>query len=214
MTKPSKGGRKNCSHGNNINGYCPGCVMSNAYAQRDASKITELYGQVSLSSFKLAAILAEGLKRWKEYHKLSAEKYFKEIVKFAKLDLTFISLKQIYYTGKTFPDLLCGPEPKLSFTCYREIAIAAISEEGKKKVRQMAEEEKMTSSDVRRLIKNQPKKEKPKTRKKQEIEAVITYHSDNDFIKKIKEDFLDKYKENLYGGVPINLKFKIREGSD
>lgn len=135
--------------------------------------------------------------------------YFKAIKKSKRIRWSENSLRQAYAVALEFPDLSEKRENRLCFSSYREIANAGISPEEKQEIRKIAEEEELRFGEVRKLIKTEYKKEEVKETDNSEIKEEIVYHTEEDFVKRVKE-FLKRHKD-LEAGTTIILQFKNRK---
>ena len=199
-----------CSHGIQKDKPCLFCAQEGVYFQRDVEVYAGIYIKTSNVSFELAFELDRRIKIWKEASKnLYLGDYLKAIKESERIRWSENSLRQAYTVALEFPDLSEKSENRLCFSSYREIANSGISLEEKHKIRKIAENEKLRFEEVRKLIKKEYKKEEVKKTNNSEIKEGIVYHTDEDFVKEIKE-FFQRHKD-LKGGTTIILKYKNRK---
>jgi len=199
-----------CTHGLQKDKPCHFCAQEGVYFQRDTEVFEGIYLKSSNLSFELAFELDKRIKIWKEASKnLYLGDYFKAIKKSERIRWSENSLRQAYTVALEFPDLAEKRENRLCFSSYREIANAGISSEEKQEILKIAEDEKLRFEEVRKLIKNEYKKEEVQEIDNSEIKEEIVYHTEEDFIKNIKK-FIQSHKD-LEGGTTITLKFKKRK---
>jgi hypothetical protein len=187
------------------NGVCSFCAADDSYIKRDIEQYNEIDSETSDVSFKLALALVKNIELWEKAQRRPVEHYFMKLEKEKGLRLKSNSLKQAYYVGRAFPDLLdCPPKKRLSFSCYREIATAGISQETKEKIRLIAEEERMKRDEVRRLIKRECKNEwigNPA------LGEEIIYLYDEDFMREIAA-YLERHRGGIKRGTIVILKYR------
>lgn len=196
-----------CSHGIERDKPCFFCAQEGVYFQRDTEVFEEIYSKTSNLSFELAFELAKRIRIWREATEDPyLGNYFKAIKKSQKIRWSENSLRQAYAVALEFPDLAEERQNRLCFSIYREIANAGISPEEKQGIRKTAEDEKLHFAEARKLIKTKSKRKEAAKKDDIEIKEEIIFHTEEDFLKKIRE-FLQRHKD-LEGGTTITLRFK------
>lgn len=194
--------KQTCIHGKEETDTCFHCASTGVYSRQDACAYAEIYKRSGSVSFELAFELKRRVERWKEGTKsLALEFYFKEIGKNKKIGWGINSLKQAYYVAMQFPELDKAEKQKCSFTVYREIANADLSDDQKNEIRTRTETEGLTTQKVRRIIQSEYK-----NRNSQEVSESIKYHSDQDFLKKVQE-FIAQHEVEPGRCIMVTLKY-------
>ncbi|MCX5668913.1 MAG: hypothetical protein NTX89_02165 [Candidatus Omnitrophica bacterium] len=194
-----------CFHGFQKDKACFFCAQSEVYFQRDIEVYEGMYTKTSNLSFGLAFELAQRIKLWKEATKnINLRDYFQAIKKSQKILWSENSLRQAYTVALEFSDLLEKKQTRPCFSSYREIANSGISPEEKQEIRQIAENEELSFKEVRKLVKTKSKR-KEVEENNSEIKKEIVYHTEEDFLKQIRELF-QRHKD-LESGTVITLKF-------
>lgn len=176
---------------------------------KDAQVLRNIHNKKSDYIYILAAKLPRMVERWIKDTGIKTLRYhLKELTK--KVPHSINTLRQAYYIGKCFPDLIHDPFKRiLPQSCYREIAGADIenSEVEKSKLRWEAEEENYTVSQIRDIL-----HERYKIGRKDRIEKRFEYYPPvSQFVKEIGQYIL-KHKEIIEGSeIRIIAKFPKKE---
>lgn len=202
---------ESCAHGTEIGKPCGFCAKRGIYFKEDASAYEAIYKKTGNISFELAFEIAKRVERWEEAGKDgSLESYFKQIESIMKSGWGRNSLKKAYYVARDFPDLVDPNKVKLSFSNYKEIVTARLSDINKLKIRQAAEEKGLNSKKIRMLIKEY--QEKVVVNKVENKKETITFHTKEDFLKEV-DNFLQRNNE-LEAGTRIILEIKKSGGEN
>jgi len=210
MSNTNELNQNSCFHGVPRDRFCFFCAEGGVYFQRDVEVYSNIYTKSSNLSFELAFELAKRIGDWQKASKnLHLGDYFKGIKKSHKLLWSENSLRQAYAVAKQFKDLSDKEQRKLSFSAYREIANAGISPEKQNEIRKIVEDGNFSFGKVRNLIKTELKKEVEE--KYLEIKDEVVFYGEEYCLKQFK-DFLQRNKDNLKEGIPINLRFYKEKG--
>ena len=146
----------NCIHGvpKNRPEPCPACKSVNAYAKKDVESLARTYDKRKPNNFALAFDIKEKFNKWKKIYSINSfDYYLYELQEMGNLKFNISTLKHVYYTAVTFPDLELINNRKMSFSAYSEIANSSLRKEEKKTLRKEIEEAgKMSVARIRETI--------------------------------------------------------------
>ena len=179
---------------------------------KDAQILKKIHNKKSDYIYVLASKLPGMVKRWVKDTSVNALRYhLKELTK--EVPHSINTLRQAYYIGKCFPDLIRDPSKRiLPHSHYREIAGAdneKVSEIEKIKVRREAEENNYTVKQIRDIL-----REKYKIGRKDSAERCFIYSWPFlKFAKKLKA-FILEHKEIIDGSeIKVRIKFPKKKSS-
>ena len=198
---------KDCYHGRPINKDCFFCADSGFYFFKDSLVYEKIYKKSGNVSFELAFEIVKRIKKWKRASKeIILETYFKEVEKIRKFEWGLNSLKKAYYVAREFPDLIKRDNRILSFSAYKEIVNARLSTLEKQEVRAIAEKERLTSSSIRKLIREKYQK---KEVVENEYKTEIVSYTEDDFVEEVR-NFI-RENEILEKSSTVVLQVKIKK---